>query len=68
MVTVVRVARVLLILALAFLTISLVMGIGTPTTGLVEKLVLLLLIGACVYAAAKISALTERAVQRTARR
>jgi hypothetical protein len=67
-ITVVRLARVLLIIALAFLTISLVMGIGTPSTGPVEKLVLLVLIGACVYAAAKVSALTERAVQRLARR
>jgi hypothetical protein len=51
-ITVVRLARVLLVILLAFLTISFVMGVGTAGTGPVEKLVLLGLIGGCVYAAA----------------
>ena len=68
MITAVRVARGLLIIALTFISISLIMGVGTSSTGLVEKLVMLLLIGACVYAAAKISALSDWAMQRLARR
>ena len=64
MVTVVRIARVLLIIALAFMAISFVMGIGTPSTGLAEKAVLLALIGGCVYAAAKVTTLSERLVHR----
>jgi hypothetical protein len=64
MTTVVRAARVLLILLLALLAISFVIGIGTSSTGVLEKVVLLSLIGGCVYAAAKISSLSERMVQR----
>ena len=63
-VTVVRIARVLLIIALAFMAISFVMGIGTTSTGLTEKAVLLALIGGCVYAAAKVTTLSERLVHR----
>jgi hypothetical protein len=61
-VTVVRLARVALILVLAFLTISFVVGIGTGSTGLLEKTVLVGLIGGCVYAAAKVTAVSERLV------
>jgi hypothetical protein len=60
--TVVRVARVLLIIALAFMTISFVMALGTIGTGLLEKAVLLVLIGGCVYAAAKVTTLSDRLV------
>jgi hypothetical protein len=67
MVAVVRAARVLLILVLAVVTISSVMALGTPGTGLVEKGVLLMLIGGCVLAAAKVTALSERVVRRLAR-
>jgi hypothetical protein len=49
---------------LAVLAISFVIGLGTSTTGLIEKVVLLLLLGGCVYAAAKITGVTERVVQR----
>ena len=63
MTTVVRVTRVLLILALAVLTISFVIGLGTSGTGVVEKVVLVLLIGGCVYTAAKVTALSEWLVQ-----
>jgi len=64
MITVVRATRVLLILILALLVVSLVMGLGTWSTGVLEKVVLLLLIGVCVYAAAKVSTLSEWMVQR----
>jgi hypothetical protein len=67
-ITVVRVARVLLIIVLALLAIPLVMGVGTTSTGPVEKVVLLLLIGGCVYAAAKVTAASEWLVHRLARR
>lgn len=67
-ITVVRVAWALLMLVLALLAISFVMGVGTPSTGPVEKVVFLLLTGGCVYAAAKLTALTERLAHRSARR
>ena len=62
--TVVRVTRALLILMLAMLTISFIMALGTSNTGLLEKVVLLLLIGGLVYAAAKVTSLSEWVVQR----
>ena len=68
MIAVIRVARVLLIIVLALLAISFVMGVGTPSTGPVEKVALLLLIGGCVYAAAKITAVSEWLVHRLPRR
>ena len=64
MTTVVRATRVLLILMLAMLAVSFVMGLGTSSTGWLEKVVLLLLIGGCIYAAAKVSTLSERVVAR----
>jgi hypothetical protein len=66
-VTVVKVVRVLLILMLAMLTISLVMALGTDNTGWTEKVVLVALIASCVYAAAKVTKLSERMVHRLAR-
>lgn len=65
--TVVRVARVLLILVLALLTTSFLIGLGTASTGPVEKAALLALIGGCVYAAAKASTLAEWAIRHLAR-
>jgi uncharacterized membrane protein YbhN (UPF0104 family) len=65
--TIVRATRVLVILMLAVLTISLVMALGTANTGWIEKIVLVLLIGGCVYAAAKVTTLSERFVHRLAR-
>lgn len=67
-ITVVRVARVLLMIVLALLAISLVMSVGTTSTGPVEKVVLVLLIGGCVYAAARLTAAAEWLVHRLARR
>lgn len=66
-IAVVRATRVLLILMLAVLTISLVMALGTSHTGWIEKLVLLVLIGGCVYAAAKVTTMSEWLVDRLAR-
>jgi hypothetical protein len=68
MIAAVRVVRVLLIIALACLAISFVIGIGTPGTGPIEKIVLLALIGGCVYAAAKVTTLTARVVYLLAQR
>lgn len=53
----IRVARVLALLALAVLTVSLVVGMASAATGVLEKVVLLMLIVGCVAAAAKISSL-----------
>ena len=64
MTTLVRATRVLLILVLAALAISFVMGLATSSTGGLEKVVLLFLLGGCVFAAAKISTVSERMVQR----
>jgi hypothetical protein len=61
--TALRAIRVLLILMLAALVISFIMALGTSSTGLLEKVVLLILIGGCVYAAARITTLTEWMVQ-----
>jgi hypothetical protein len=52
---------------IAVLTISLLMAFGTSHTGLVDKAVLLMLIVGCVFAAAKVTTLSERLVQRLAR-
>ena len=64
---VVRVARVLLILVLALLAVSFLIGVGTAGTGPLEKVVLLALAGLCVYAAAKVSAVAEWLVDRLTR-
>jgi hypothetical protein len=58
---------VLLILMLAALAVSFVMGIGTSGTGWVEKVVLVVLIGGCVYAAAKVTTVSDWLVHRLAR-
>jgi hypothetical protein len=53
---------VLFIIVLTFMAISFVIDMGTPSTGLLEKAVLLGLIGGCVYGAAKVTTLSERLV------
>ena len=63
----VRLARVLFLLLLAFLTVSLVIGLGASGTGAIEKLVLLALIAGCVFLAAKVSMLATRARARLQR-
>ena len=55
-----RLARVLLILVIAFFTVSFVIGLGTPNTGAIEKVVLLALIAGCVFLAAKVSTLAAK--------
>jgi len=62
--TVVRVARVLIILVLAMLTVSLVIALGSSSTGWLEKAVLLLLIGGVVYAAMKVGVISARMTHR----
>jgi hypothetical protein len=59
-ITVVRLARVLLLLVLVVMTVSLVIGVVRPATGAVEKSVLLALIGGCVFLAAKVTTWEHR--------
>jgi hypothetical protein len=59
MITVVRVARVALLLLLALFTIMLVIGLGSPDTGIVEKVALVALIIGCVALAARVSTWAE---------
>jgi hypothetical protein len=61
MIALVRAVRVLVLLLLAFFTVSLVIGLGTSDTGFIEKVVLLALIAVCVFLAAKVSALATKA-------
>lgn len=58
----VRLARVLALLLLAFFAVSLVIGLATSKTGVIEKAVLLAILGGCVFLAAKVSTLATRAV------
>lgn len=58
----VRLARVLALLLLAFFAVSLVIGLATSETGVIEKAVLLAILGGCVFLAAKVSTLATRAV------
>ena len=67
MITVIRLARVLLILVLAFFTISFVIAIGTPETGPVEKAVLLALIAGCVFLAARVTTVATHTQERLKR-
>jgi len=67
-ITLVRLARVLLVLLLGFVTVSLVIGLGTPETGAIEKVVLLALTAGCVFLAAKVSTLATKARTRLQRR
>jgi hypothetical protein len=64
---VIRLARIFLLIVLALMTLSFVMALGTPDTGLVEQVALLALIGGCVYLAAKLSTAADWAVRRFAR-
>jgi hypothetical protein len=66
--TLVRLLRVLLILVLALVTISFVIGLGGSATGAAEKLVLLALIAGCILVAAQVSKSATRARERLQRR
>jgi glycine cleavage system regulatory protein len=59
--TVVRLARVLLLLALAGFVVVLVIALASSGTGAIEKLVLAVVIAGCVLLAAKLSSFTDRA-------
>jgi hypothetical protein len=59
MVTLVGLGRVLLLLVLAVLVVSLVMGVGSGDTGVLEKVVLGVLIVGCIALAAKISSVAD---------
>ena len=61
-ITLVRLARVVLVLLLATFTISLIVGLDFET-GAVEKVTLLAAITGCVVIAAKVSTLATRAQQ-----
>ena len=66
-ITLVRLVRVLLLLLLAALAVSLVIGLGTSGTGVIEKVVLLALMAGCIYLAAKVSTFGVRAQARLKR-
>ena len=57
----VRLARVLVLLLLAAVAVSLVVGLATSGTGSVEKVVLLALFAGCIYLAAKVTTFAARA-------
>lgn len=63
----IRLVRVLLILVLAALTVSFVIGIGAQETGGVERLALVALIVTCVLAAAGVTTFASRLEQRIPR-
>ena len=64
MVTLIRLARVLLILVLAVLAVAFVIGFATPETGIIEKVVLVALFGGCVYLAAQVTSVASRLTKR----
>ena len=64
MVTLVRVARVLLLLVLAVVTVTLVIGLANGDTGVAEKVVLVGLIAGCIYLAARLSTWAELVQER----
>jgi len=66
-VTAIRLARVLLTLVLALVTISSIIGLATPDTGAVEKVVLVAVIVGCFLLAAKIATWSTRAQARLSR-
>jgi hypothetical protein len=60
MTALIRLLWVAFILVLAVLCVSFVAGIGTPSTGPVEKVVLIGLFALCVYLAARSTGLATR--------
>jgi hypothetical protein len=64
MVNLVRVARVLFLLVLAYVTVVLVIAVGDGGTGLFEKAVLVALIVGCVFLAVRISSWATAAQHR----
>jgi len=68
MVVLVRAARVALILLVASLVVSLIIGIGNAGTGLFEKLVLVALVAGCVVLAAKVTSVATALEKRLGHR
>jgi hypothetical protein len=60
----VRAVRVVLTLALVALVLSFTIGLARPETGILEKAVLVALIVACVFLAARVSVWSTRAQAR----
>jgi hypothetical protein len=67
MITLVRLARILVILLLATITLTFVIGVARPETGAIEKFVLLGLVAGCVVLAAKVSTWASKAEGRLQR-
>jgi hypothetical protein len=67
MVMLIRLVRVLLILVIAVFAISFIVGIATPETGAVEKVVLAALFVGCVFAATQVTNLASRLQERVPR-
>ena len=59
-ITFVRLMRMLLLLALTATTISMVIALARPETGATEKVVLVVLVGGCIYVSRLTIALTAR--------
>jgi hypothetical protein len=66
-VVLIRLVRVLLILVLAVFALSFIVGIASPETGVVEKVVLVALILGCVFAAAQVTRLAMSLQERVLR-
>jgi hypothetical protein len=64
MVVLIRLARVTLILMLAVFAVSAVIGVATPETGSVEKVVLVVMFGGCVFLAAQVTTVATRLTSR----
>jgi hypothetical protein len=63
----VRLVRVFVLLFLTLFSVMFVIGLAAPETGAFEKVVLLALIAACVFLAAKVSTSARRAQARLQR-
>ena len=63
----VRLLQIACIALLAMLAISFAQGLFSPSTGVVEKAVLLLLVGGCLYLATKVTTLATRMLARLQR-
>jgi hypothetical protein len=64
MVTLIRIARVLLLLTLAYVMVILVIALTTTGTGVLEKAILVMLVVGCVPLAAVLTTWTRRVEKR----
>jgi hypothetical protein len=64
MVVLIRLARVLLILLLAVFSVTFVVGVATPETGMAEKVLLVAMFVGCVFLAARVTDLADRLTRR----